>query len=243
MSAIDYLSNKFATTPSLMNFEWVPTVREGNTGVGATLESVLKIEENNSKLADENFVEYKARKATTTCKVTLFTMAPKSITGEHIVDMVGYRDSKGRLAFKQDSGGKSWGLDMKVDNDHLVLSQGGEELLYWDKNELTEKVMNKLPRLCLVQTDKKKIGGVDHFRYNSATLYTGFSMNNFLNEIGNNVSICFRAHRDIDGTIRDRGTAFRIRNHNFGSLYNESYTVSFDPNKTIDSELHRRIFK
>src|SRR5690606_31548993 len=55
-----------------------PTVRSGSTGVGATLEHLCGIKENNSKEADLLGVELKGKRTERDCRLTLVTKAPFS---------------------------------------------------------------------------------------------------------------------------------------------------------------------
>ena len=99
---IFYIKEKISKSKNLSNFNFIPTVRSGNTGIGMTWEKELGIEENNSKGADDNGIEHKAKRLKSNSNLTMITSTPRE-SSRKIIKAYGYQDSKGRLAFKKDS--------------------------------------------------------------------------------------------------------------------------------------------
>lgn len=217
-----YLKDKISKSKSLINFEFIPTARTGDTGIGMTWEKELQISENNSKAADDNGIEHKAKRLRSNSKLTMITSTPPQ-SSRKIIKSHGYIDSKNRWAFKKDSPRLPFEIIKK--NNEIVLVNENDVLGKWEEKDIQEKFIKKLSNLVLAKAATKKINGIEHFQYVNATYYYNFDIDKFVAEIGNTVKVCFRMHIEEDGSLRDHGTAFRIKPSDLDIFYKKKFTI------------------
>ncbi len=80
--------------------------------------------------------------------------------------------------------------------------------------------MTKLSRLLIVIADRKTKHGKEYFHYNEAYLLTNPSARSFLKAFKNSlIGIDLRMHLKEEGTVRNRGTAFRVKEKDLLKLY------------------------
>ena len=85
---------------------YVKSLRSSDTGIGYTLETLLKIKENNSGEPDFDYnglpVELKAQREKASSRVTLMTKTPQwnPLKPKQIMEQFGYKDKEGRQALK-----------------------------------------------------------------------------------------------------------------------------------------------
>ena len=209
---------------------YVPSLRRGTTGVGYTFEVLFGLQENNIPIPDiGGRVEIKTVRRDSQSLITLFTFnrGVWNIRQKELVLRYGYVDKKGRLALKNTLFyGKPipQGLALDLDEDrnvlHLVDIGTGEPLATWDIYVIVGKFMAKLSRLLLVIADRKMEGKEEYFHYNEAYLLTDPSPRRFLKAFKDSlIGIDIRMHLKENGSVRNRGTAFRIRERDLVELY------------------------
>ena len=72
----------------------------------------------------------------------------------------------------------------------------------------------------MVLADRKLVDGREFFHYNEAYLLTDPSSRNFIKAFKNSsIGIDIRMHLKENGQVRNRGTAFRIREKDLIELY------------------------
>ncbi len=77
-----------------------------------------------------------------------------------------------------------------------------------------------MSRLLFVIADRKVEGGREYFHYNEAYLLTDPSPRRFLKAFKDSlIGIDIRMHLKENGSVRNRGTAFRIREKDLVELY------------------------
>lgn len=222
---------------------YVKSLRRDNTGIGYTLEYYLGIPENNFGGGDfifhGNVVELKARRNTSTSRVTLFTKVPNwdPMSTREIIERYGYIDEKGRQGLKNTLSTTSYtsqGLKLELTRSKvLIVDAEGNQLAYFDNGELQEKFTSKFGRnMLLVGADVRvDRDGIESFHYNRAVLYENLLPNRFW-EMLEQGDIVFDFRFDIrehnegfgDYFVRDHGPGFRVLNGDIGELY-ESYEV------------------
>ncbi len=221
------LENKLREIKSM---GYIPSRRKGPTGIGYTFESLLGIDENNLPIPDiGGRVEIKTIRKDSQSLITLFTFnrGVWKLPQKELISKYGYLDTKGRVALKNTIFyGKtiSQGLSLDVDENmnlvKLVDSRTGNVLAIWDLYVIVGKFMTKLSKVLLVVGDRKRIDGIEHFLYESAYLLTDQSPRKFIKAFKNSiVGIDIRMHLKENGSVRNRGTAFRIKETNLINLY------------------------
>jgi len=139
-------------------------------------------------------------------------------------------DEKGRFALKNTvfyDKPISQGLRLEIDEDkntiHLLDSANGEIIATWDVYVIVGKFMAKLSRLLIVLAERKVIDGKEYFYYNKAYLLTDPSARSFIKAFKKSIiGIDIRMHLKENGAVRNRGTAFRIKEKDLVELYEHS---------------------
>ncbi len=208
---------------------FVQTMRKGSTGIGYTFETLLGIAENNIPIPDiGGRVEIKTSRKDSTSLVTLFTFnrAVWRKSQKEVIEEYGYIDQKGRKALKSTiffKKANSLGLYLEVDEQKNIiqLKASTEELLAeWDVYVIVGVFSSKLSRLLFVLAERRKVQKQEEFHFNEAYLLTEPNPRNFLRAFKNSlVGIDLRMHLKENGTVRNRGTGFRMREHDMMELY------------------------
>jgi len=203
--------------------KFVPSHRTSDTGIGKTLEDLLGIEENNIPLADlDSDVELKAFRKDSASLLTLFTCEPQPAGGDRdklLLEKFGY---KKRVNTRQKelyctinaNTFNPQSLKLDVAKDQIKVISNKESInIYWLGEDLRTRFLQKIPRLIIVKADAKiDDKGYEAFHFNEAYLLEGFSFDSFKNMVAKDViTVDFRMHLRENGTVRNHGTAFRIR--------------------------------
>ncbi len=214
----------------IKNKGFVPSLRKGSTGIGYTFESLFGIQENNIPIPDiGGRVEIKTVRRDSQSLITLFTFnrGVWHIKQKKLIQRYGYIDEKGRRALKNTvfygrpiPQGISLEVDESKNTVHLIDVNTGETLATWDVYVIVGIFMTKLSRLLLVIADRKVEKGKEYFYYNEAYLLTDPSPRKFLQAFKNSlIGIDIRMHLKDSGAVRNRGTAFRIKEKDLIALY------------------------
>jgi len=217
----------------IKNKGFIESLRRGSTGIGYTFETLFGVEENNIPIPDiGGRVEIKTIRKDSQSLITLFTFNKGvwHIKQKELIQKYGYIDEKGRFALKNTVFyGKpiSQGLRLEIDEDkntiHLLDSANGEIIATWDVYVIVGKFMAKLSRLLIVLAERKVIDGKEYFYYNKAYLLTDPSARSFIKAFKKSIiGIDLRMHLKENGAVRNRGTAFRIKEKDLVELYEHS---------------------
>ena len=209
---------------------YVPTVRKGSTGIGYTFEQKMGLAETNIPVPDlGGRVEIKTMRRDSTSLVTLFCFnrGVWHIPQRNLIERYGYIDNSGRKAFKNTiyAGRKiSQGLSLLVDNLNnkvSLIDDNGNLLATWDVFIMVAKLMSKLGRVLFVIADRRfNANNEEEFLYNEAYILSDPIPRNFINAfLSGKVGIDLRMHLKENGSVRNRGTAFRIKEIDLWDLY------------------------
>ncbi len=212
------------------NRGFIPSMRSGSTGIGYTFESLLEIHENNLPIPDiGGRVEIKTIRKYSQSMVTLFTFnrGVWHVKQRDLILKYGYIDEKGRYALKNTIFcGKviAQGISLEVYENkntiYLTDDNTGEVLATWDVYVIVGKFMTKLSRVLLVLADRKVENGIEYFHYNEAYLLTDPGPRRFIKAFKDSIiGIDLRMHLKESGSVRNRGTAFRIKEKDLIELY------------------------
>lgn len=223
---------------------YVKSLRQSDTGIGYTLETLLKIKENNSGEPDFNYkgvpVELKAQRETASSRVTLMTKTPNwnPLKPKEIMEKFGYTDLHGRQALKvtltaNNFNAKGFKLEVDKNANRLnIVHKNYGNVAYFDVEELMKKLSDKIyQNLILVLAERKKEKGNEYFRYNKAILLQELSEEAFENLFNDGLIVWeFRMHIKPDGGVRDHGPGFRISKNHIDRLYVKNKVI-FDGSK------------
>lgn len=198
---------------------FIKSLREGNTGIGYTLETLLKIKENNEGEPDFLYkglpVELKAQRENTISRVTLMTKTPhwKPLSPMETIEKFGYKDNTGRQALKITLVANKFntqGFKLEINKKQArinILHKNYGIVSYFEIKELMDKLKTKIyENLLLVLAENKKIDENEYFRFNKAILLRKFDENHFEKLFNDGLIVWeFRMHLKENGSIRDHG--------------------------------------
>jgi len=209
---------------------YITTVRKSSTGVGHTFEKKMGLSETNIPVPDlGGRVEIKTTRRNSDSLVTLFCFNKGvwHISQKELIEKYGYIDDSGRKALKNTiyvGRQISQGLNLLIDdlNNRVSLIDNKENLLAtWDVFVMVGKLMSKLSRVLFVIADRRyNANDEEEFLYNEAYILTDPIPRNFINAFkSGKVGIDLRMHLKESGSVRNRGTAFRIKEIDLWDLY------------------------
>lgn len=203
---------------------FVKTHRQGNTGIGKTLEDLLGVEENNFAGPDGITTELKAGRKNASSMLTLFTKSPKPPKiNSVLLKEFGYPEKEGSkkkilhttinaLDFNTLRGQR--GLKIGIKNDRIEIISNLKKdipIPYWDKETLQKRFETKYKELLYVKADTSGKGDNEEFHFNEAWLMKGFSFENFLKLLREGtILVDIRIGQYPDGKSHDHGTGFRV---------------------------------
>jgi len=228
---------------------YIKSLRSNDTGIGYTLETLLKIKENNSGEPDLIYndipAELKSQREKATSKVTLMTKTPNwnPLKPKEIIEKFGYKDVKGRQGLKItltannfNAQGFKLQVDKKVNRLNIFQKDFGV-VAYFDIKELMQKLSEKIYKnLILVLADTKKKNGKEYFKYKKAVLLKDLSEEAFEKLFNDGLIVWeFRMHIQPWGAVRDHGPGFRISRNHIEKLYSE-HKIIFDGVKSSEEQ-------
>jgi hypothetical protein len=193
----------------IKEMNYVPSHREGDTGIGKTLEDLLDIEENNISGADFGNYELKAARKGSSSMLTLFTKAPLPASANmELLNKCGYGELHNTLDALTTS---SCGLKLAVRDKKLFIDNNKNVLAYYDNHTLKECFEKKYNTLLYVLADSHGSRMDEYFWFNEAYVLDGFSFERFSELIIQGIlKVDIRIGHYPDGRLHDHGTGFRI---------------------------------
>lgn len=205
-----------------------PTIRRDNTGVGATLEYLLGIRENNKD--EHDFIdsgkfkgirfELKGKRTTSSTPVSLKTKSPHGgMTNQELLEKYGYKDTHGKprknlktvLHPNYGTGpqNRNWKSEREGNKFHLFRKGDGRVSWY----ELDKVGLEKLENLITVEANRvykdcscnneriHKNGKHEYFTYKKATIFLNMKWEKLYEMIDSNKMVFeFRLHKKLDGS-------------------------------------------
>lgn len=201
---------------------YVPTHRQGDTGIGKTLEDLVGIKENNVPGPDANMLELKSARAGGSSMLTLFTKQPlpRKEALSTLVNQFGYPSKKNgekilhttikAHCFTNIKGNAA--LSVKVTDKIEIISVNGSVLGYWDDEILRPAFEKKLPSLIFAKALARGKRPNEEFWFNEVWYLKGFSFENFKKVVDEGiVCVDLRIGQYPNGRPHDHGTGFRIK--------------------------------
>ncbi len=224
------LSEVRARLEELKTEGFVSSVRSGPTGIGHTLETCLGLDENNLPIPDiGGRVEVKATRKSSNNLITLFTFnrAVWQYPSKEVVARWGYEDNNGRQslyttvsAIEVNAQGLRLSVSEDTDNLYMVHVPSETVLGMWDMYHIVGKFVTKFERMLFVHADSRRVGKKEEFHFNEAAILSEPSARTFRDSFAaGKVMVDIRMHLRPNGTARNHGTGFRIREHDLPSLF------------------------
>ena len=214
---------------------WIESLREGDTGIGKTIETMLNIPENNIGEPDCIYkgleIELKSHRAHSKAMLTLFTLEAgvRNLNDVELMKKYGYTDKKGRQALKVTLPSKQFspqGLIVKSDTENKklkIIDKNNDELWIWSLPNIKLKLHN----LCVIYAETKKENDKEYFKIVRAMLAINLKEDCFFKLVDEGIiKIDLRMHTKENGTSRNHGTGFRLsRVENLILCYNRVETI------------------
>ena len=203
---------------------FIRSTRCGPTGVGHTLETYLRLNENNSPSSDIEGAEIKAHRSGGNNLITLFTFNNKAwkIPPLEAVRQYGSLDKNGRLGLYYTLSLKpnSAGLFLYVtDHEIAVRHISGDIIAVWQLETLAKRFLSKIPTLLFVQARTEERDGIEYFQFFRAQLMKGTNPSLLKNQfIQENILVDLRLH-DKGTMARNHGTGFRTYENKLPFLF------------------------
>jgi len=216
----------------ISNLGFIPTERNGPTGIGYTIEQRLGISENNLPIPDiGGRVEIKSTRVNASNLISLFTFnrGVWKIPQKDTIAKWGYTDDEGRMSLYNtvSISPNSLNLQIKISSVNETISvvhaPTNEELATWDLYHIVGKFMVKFERLLLIHANVRLNQNREEFHYNQASLLTNPSSKAFRKGFeSGEVLIDIRMYLKENGTVRNHGTGFRIKESRLPILFENS---------------------
>ncbi len=203
---------------------FVPSKRNGPTGIGHTLEKSLGLKENNIAMPDLHKVELKAHRSNSQNLITLFTFNNKvwKMPPLKAVKKFGSKDANGRIGLYYTMSLKpnSAGLFLNVTNREISVRHiSGEIVAVWQLKQLTERFIQKLPALLYASAFSEERAGKEYFHFFRAQLMKGTSPDLLADQFrAENILVDLRLHDKVT-MARNHGTGFRVYENKLPVLF------------------------
>ncbi len=215
---------------------FVPTLRSGPTGIGHTLETRLGLTENNLPIPDiGGRVEVKATRNSSNNLITLFTFnrAVWRFRPHELIERWGYVDQRGRESLyttvsATEVNNLGLQLSVKDDTSHLYLAHVSSDtvLATWDMYYIIGKFVSKFGRMLFVHADSRRINRREEFHFTEAAILSEPGARTFRDCFyDGKVMVDIRMHLRTNGSARNHGTAFRIREHDLPNLFGNAVRI------------------
>tara|TARA_B100000424_G_C22784120_1_gene421441 strand:- start:44 stop:730 length:687 start_codon:yes stop_codon:yes gene_type:complete len=205
---------------------FIEIVRKGDGKFGNTFEDLLGLTENNIDAPDIDGHEIKVQSKQTNSKMTLFNKNPEwVIPQKRVVNNYGWEHTthKGEKTIQSTITRTPNKRQLWLDTtDKLYVRLNDTILCQWSWDSLTAQFVKKFPNAIKVYGEEKREGDKTYFWFNEAYLLTGTSKELFKKLITDDIiSVDFRFYTRYNKglSIRDRGTAFRMRGSHLDKLF------------------------
>ena len=243
--SIEELKEKFS---EIKKKPFYKSMRKGVTGIGYTFESLIGKKEDFNYEPDFKGIEIKTKIMGSKRPITLFSLAGKKDDGSTIykplIDKIGYY-SKTKCKEKRLSGnvyanilnriksGFLWKLkiDLKENKLKLLIINSYLDIvdnsIYWNLNEIKERVITKLNYVALVKGVPRKYNKEIYYKYLKLNIYKLKNFNTFLDLIKKGeIFVCFNISYKYDNDkiiLTKRNVSFNLNLDAINELFIKLY--------------------
>jgi hypothetical protein len=209
---------------------FIKTHRAHDTGIGKTLEDLLKIKENNIQLPDIGEIELKAKRIDSQSMLTIATKSPEPKgVNKVLYESYKYKDDEGHEVLHSTVLGSKYnpqGFRTVLKGSKLILENKNNIKAYWPILIFDSILKSKSDKIILIFA---KIKGErktknEKFHYNEAHFLSGLNIKKFKNAIKRDklkIDVRIGVYRSgpNKGKYHDHGTGFRINKRDFLHLF------------------------
>ncbi len=216
----------------IKNKGFIKTHRANDTGIGKTLEDLLKIKENNLRLPDAGNIELKAKRIDSGSMLTIATKSPLPRGINKILfEKYKYLDKENHYNLHSTVLGSRpnrQSFQSVISGDKLMLKNKYKVKAYWPMSVFDDVLKSKSNKILLVfaETRGERKTANEKFNYSEAYLLSGLNVNKFKTAISKDklkIDIRIGVYRSghNKGRYHDHGTAFRIDKRDFLKLFDK----------------------
>lgn len=217
-SALGSLLEKF----DALKGRWIESLRTDDTGIGYTFESLLGIEENNSKLADFQGIEIKCKRskehrASASGKLNLFQQGPvwaSAMSGIERLRVLGQLNKEGQLACHSQVNTSPNNLGLSIWPSPLelkiLLRKNSLELGHWDFAILAKRLREKHSRAVLIKAQCRTAKGRESFLFDEVIYCEKPSIERFMDLVKENKLVFEFLLAQRGMSVRNRGYPWRL---------------------------------
>jgi MvaI/BcnI restriction endonuclease family protein len=227
-SADKNLSELLAEFDKVNRLGWVESLREGDTGIGYTFETLLGITENNDKRADFKGIEIKCKGVkegvkAASGKINLFQHGPVWLGTQSARDRIrvlGKAGADGLYAchsqVRTTRNNLGLSLDIVEAKNKIDLLKSADTLGYWTFDTLEERLAEKHSRAVMIKARSRQRKSSVVFHYEELTYLERPSIGRFVALVRNrNIVFEFLMSEKPDGTVRNHGYPWRLIREEF----------------------------
>lgn len=203
---------------------WHDSMREGDTGIGYTFETLLGIEENNDRTADFRGIELKCKRVRSkggpaVGKVNLFQQGPvwadDRLSALDRVRILGKPDASGLYRCYSQITTRANNLSLLLDTESteglIALRRVGEQVGHWPHGMLEQRLVEKHSRAAFVLAEVRQSNSRTSYSYNELIYCEKPSIRSFIELVGQDrIVFEFLMYEKSDGTVRNRGYPWRL---------------------------------
>lgn len=207
---------------------WIDSLREGDTGIGYTFESLLGIKENNDKRADFRGIEIKCKgtkegASSASGKLNLFQQGPvwtPKRSNRQVIQLIGKAGEDGlyRCHSQLTTIENNLGLFLSVQGGdrRIDLQKKTDTFGYWDYSVLEARLAEKHSRAAIIKAAVKKSGKTAQFRYDELLYCERPSIQKFVGLVeSRNIVFEFLMSQNVKGSVRNHGYPWRLVREEF----------------------------
>ena len=241
---IKYKSNEIAEEllfklRKIASMGFVPALLQADTAIGRTLEHLLGIKMNSSKIPDYKGIELKSARENKGTRKGLFGKTPnwtlsKFKTRTEILDAFGYWE-KGIFRLYNTiraTGRNKQGLILRTDYqlDYLIENSDNNNIgdfLIWELDVLKKALASKHKETFWIKAESRFEDGNEYFQYKSAV----YTKNPMVNQLGllidsGEITLDYPMKRLPDGSVIDKGCNFKLKPNSLDLLFPPSQIYS-----------------
>jgi hypothetical protein len=201
---------------------FVKSLREGDTGIGYTFESLAGIEENNDRRADYKGIEIKCKQLKGSGgrggKINLFQQAPaweNTLTSLERLRLIGQSDAQGRYSCHSQvttiANNLGLWLNLEATPDQVDILKGDVRFGHWLHSVLAERLQEKHARAVFVKAEVRKTAGHQSFHYQELVYCERPSIKRFSDLLEDRrVVFEFLMSEKEEGRVRNHGYPWRL---------------------------------
>lgn len=200
---------------------WVDSLRTGDTGIGYTFETLIGVEENNSREADYQGIEIKCKQTKAGNarggKINLFQQVPEwtqKLSGMERLKLIGKQETDGTYSCHSQITALPNNLDLRLAlkeiDQRIDLLKGSEEIGYWLYDVLQKRLLEKHSRAVFIKANVRNNKDKIQFKYDELIYCEKPSIERFIDLVKTRDIVFEFVMAERNGKLRNHGYPWRL---------------------------------